>query len=64
MLDGETGLLVEPDDVDGLAEAILGILEDAALAGRLGHNGRKRVEDELNWAAFALRVAGILGNRA
>lgn len=64
VLDGETGLLVEPDDVDGLAEAILGILEDAALAGRLGHNGRKRVEDELNWAAFALRVAGILGNRA
>jgi phosphatidylinositol alpha-1,6-mannosyltransferase len=48
VIDCETGLLVEPDDPDAIAEVILQILEDAVLAERLGHNGRKRVEAELN----------------
>ncbi|MEA3365500.1 MAG: glycosyltransferase, partial [Candidatus Hydrogenedentes bacterium] len=60
VIDGETGLLVEPDNPETIAEAILRILDDAELAWRLGHNGRKRVEDALNWAAFARGVAHIL----
>ncbi|MBI3119664.1 MAG: glycosyltransferase family 4 protein, partial [Candidatus Hydrogenedentes bacterium] len=51
--DGETGLLVPPEDVSALAEAILGLLCDPEQAARLGRAARKHVE-----AAFELeRVA-------
>lgn len=54
--DGETGLLVPPDDPDALTDAILRVLADPALAQRLGKAGRARIEGELNWTAFARRV--------
>jgi len=60
VLDGETGLLVESDEPGAIAGALLRILEDPGLATRLGRNGRKRVEDVWNGAAFARRVAAIL----
>lgn len=42
--DGETGLLVAERDEDGLAEAILTLLRDEALAARMGATGRARAE--------------------
>ncbi len=39
--DGETGLLVPPDDVDALAAALLRPLRDRALAERMGSAGRE-----------------------
>lgn len=51
--DGETGLLVTPGDVDGLAEAVLLLLRDPERANTLGENGRARVASELNWRRFA-----------
>jgi phosphatidylinositol alpha-1,6-mannosyltransferase len=54
--DGETGLLVEPDQPEPLADAIIRLLEDTSLASRLGENGRRRVEAELNWATFTQRL--------
>jgi glycosyltransferase involved in cell wall biosynthesis len=44
IVDGETGLLVPPRDVDRLAESIVRLLEDRALAARLASAGRVRVE--------------------
>jgi glycosyltransferase involved in cell wall biosynthesis len=41
--DGETGLLVPPADPPALAGAILRLLEDAALARRLGENARREI---------------------
>ena len=41
--DGETGLLVEPDRPDEIADALVRILSDRALAERLGAGGRARV---------------------
>ncbi|MCB9420715.1 MAG: glycosyltransferase family 4 protein [Ardenticatenaceae bacterium] len=38
----ETGLLSEPDDIDGLANDLLTILEDKALAAKMGAAGRER----------------------
>jgi len=52
VIDGETGIIVEPEDPDGLAAAMIRILTDEALAERLGAAGRKRVEEELNWPIF------------
>jgi glycosyltransferase involved in cell wall biosynthesis len=39
--DGETGLLVPPEDEDALAGALLAVLGDRALAERLGRAGRR-----------------------
>jgi glycosyltransferase involved in cell wall biosynthesis len=40
--DGHTGLLLERDDLDGLAAALEHLRDDAALRARLGTAGRKR----------------------
>lgn len=57
--DGETGLLVEPDDADALAAAIIRLLEDRALAARLGERGRERVLAlEREWRAGVAAVWG------
>ena len=43
IVDGESGLLVEPDDLDGFARAVTGLLDDPARAEWMGHNARERV---------------------
>src|SRR5256885_14623325 len=47
--DGETGLLVPPEDPAALADAVCRVLGDRELAGRLGRNGRRAVETYFNW---------------
>lgn len=54
--DGRTGLLVDPDDPDAVADAVLKLLGDQDLARRLGENGLARVKEELNWATFTRRM--------
>jgi len=49
VVDGETGLLVDQDDVEGLALKIRTLLEDRALAARLGQNARQRVLSGYTW---------------
>ena len=43
--DGETGVLVDPVDLAGFAEAVLGLLRDPAAAESLGERARDRVRD-------------------
>jgi len=43
VVDGQTGYLVPPDDVQALAERALALLADGALRARLGQAGRARV---------------------
>jgi glycosyltransferase involved in cell wall biosynthesis len=45
VVDRETGRLVPPKDVEGLAHAMASLLKDPALARRYGEAGRKRVEE-------------------
>lgn len=62
IVDGETGLLVPPEDGDAIADAIIALLYHPDSARTMGQAGRRRVEKELNWDAFAdgaLRVAGV-----
>jgi phosphatidylinositol alpha-1,6-mannosyltransferase len=54
--DGETGLLVAPDDVAGLADALIRLLTDIDFAAMLGSNGRQRVLHEANWDRVADRL--------
>lgn len=63
VLDGETGLLVEPDDAGAVADAIVTVLRDEVLAARLGESGRKRVETELNWTTFTQKLLAVIEAR-
>ncbi|MBI1966464.1 MAG: glycosyltransferase family 4 protein [Gemmatimonadetes bacterium] len=47
--DGETGFVVDPDDVDAVATALSRLVTDQLLARRLGQAGRKSVETYYNW---------------
>jgi glycosyltransferase involved in cell wall biosynthesis len=51
--DGTHGLLVPERDAASLAGAISRLLDDGALAARLGANARRRIERELTWDATA-----------
>lgn len=53
ILDGETGLLVTPEDVAGLAAAVARFTADPALIHRWGLAGRQRVETRYSWRAAA-----------
>ncbi|MGH7524365.1 MAG: glycosyltransferase family 4 protein [Gemmatimonadales bacterium] len=47
--DGETGLLLAPDDVTGVAAAIDRLLRNSDQARGMGDAGREMVENHLNW---------------
>jgi len=55
-----TGLLVEPQDADAVAQAIIRLLRDPPEAQRLGENGRRRVEDELDWVHVTRQMLAIM----
>ncbi len=48
VLDGETGILIEPRDVDALAKAIARLLSDRALRKYMGLLGAARVEEDFS----------------
>jgi phosphatidylinositol alpha-1,6-mannosyltransferase len=62
VLDGETGLVVDPpDDVDAVAAAIGSLLDDPECRARLGAAARARVERELTYDVLAARLGRALG---
>ncbi|MBW7897488.1 GDP-mannose-dependent alpha-(1-6)-phosphatidylinositol monomannoside mannosyltransferase [Candidatus Brocadiaceae bacterium B188] len=62
VIDGKTGLLVEPHNIDEIAGAIIRLLNNTELARRMGENGRLRVEKELSWEILGERLANFLRN--
>ncbi len=57
--DGETGLVIDPDDPAAVAAAVNRLLGDAELRGRLGAAGRKAVERYYNWDRVAADLIAI-----
>jgi glycosyltransferase involved in cell wall biosynthesis len=57
---GEAGMLVSPDDPDGLAAALLQLLTDDAVAREIGAAGRRRVQQLHTWDHVADRMAPAL----
>jgi phosphatidylinositol alpha-1,6-mannosyltransferase len=47
--DGETGLVVNPDDPEAVATALKRLISDQLFARRLGQAGRKAIETYYNW---------------
>lgn len=60
IVDGVTGLLVNPHDPEDIANALARLLTDGDLALRLGQQGRLRVVRDFAWARVADRVQRIL----
>ena len=60
-----TGLLVAPSDAPALAAALLRVIDDPELAGRLGRAGRLRLESDFTTGAMVRKTldlyAGIRG---
>jgi len=54
--EGETGLLVEPGSVDELKGALERLLDDPALAARLGANGAHEVVGRFSWREVVSRI--------
>jgi alpha-maltose-1-phosphate synthase len=57
--DGETGLLVPPDEPRALADALNALLRDPGRAQAMGQAGRKRAVAEFGWPAIAAQTAGL-----
>jgi glycosyltransferase involved in cell wall biosynthesis len=60
VIDGLTGKLVDDEDVEGLQQAIKGLLEDRDERQRLGANARARAL-KLSWESSSNQVLGFLG---
>lgn len=56
VVDGETGLLVPPQNPEELAEALNRLLSDRVLAEEMGKMGRERVERLFSWERVAERT--------
>jgi len=59
--EGETGLLVDPEDPESVARAIGGLLDDPARGRAMGAAGRKAVETFYNWARVVADLRAISG---
>jgi glycosyltransferase involved in cell wall biosynthesis len=57
--DGESGRLVEPGDVEGLARSLAELAQDAALREAMGSRGQKRALEGFAWPAIAARTVAL-----
>lgn len=60
VIHGETGLVVDGNEVDEVAEAIRELLGDPERATKLGAAGADRVHRDLTWDALSIRLRGLL----
>jgi len=58
--DGETGMLVEPGNVQAMREAIQFLIANPKEAKRLGNNARQRILEELNLETYVNKIADLL----
>jgi len=59
VVEGETGRLLQPRDVEGLRAALTELLADEMLRRRMGEAGRARYEAEFTLEMMASRIYGL-----
>jgi starch synthase len=62
--DGQTGLLVPPDDPASLADALNTLVRDPGRARAMGRAGRERALTEFSWDAVAAQTAALYAELA
>ncbi len=60
IIDGETGILVEPGNIEGMRDAIRSLSANPKEAKRLGNNARQRIIEELNLETYVKNIAEVL----
>ena len=60
VVDGVTGLLVDPTDLEQISRAIISLLLDSQLRCRMGHAGRKRAQEHFQWEIAAQNISRIV----
>ncbi len=59
VVDGETGTLIPPDDLDALVRAIEPFLADPGMAAAMGRKGREKAEADHDIAQEAARIVEV-----
>jgi glycosyltransferase involved in cell wall biosynthesis len=59
VVDGETGFLALPNDLSGMTDKVLYLLDNPQRAKEMGRNGRASLELDYNWTKLALDVLGV-----
>lgn len=62
VIDGKTGILVDPENITEVADSIIKVLTNNKLAKAMGEKGRKRVEEEFSFHSFKNKLENILEN--
>jgi glycosyltransferase involved in cell wall biosynthesis len=57
--DGQSGLLVPPDDEEAMADALVRIVSNDVERRRMGEHAYVRSRERYSWPALAARVAGV-----
>jgi phosphatidylinositol alpha-1,6-mannosyltransferase len=60
VVDNQTGILVNPEDINSIAIAIIKLLTDQNLANKLGVQGKERVLKEFQWPKQIAKLENIL----
>jgi phosphatidylinositol alpha-1,6-mannosyltransferase len=63
IVEDETGLLVDEDNPNQLAQKISHLLEHPDVAARLGKRGRERILHEANWDSVAEKMYNIMQHK-
>jgi glycosyltransferase involved in cell wall biosynthesis len=64
VVNGETGILVEPGNVPALRAALQRLLGDVELRRRMGEAGRKRAADHFGWDAVTRKTLDVYARYA
>ena len=56
VLDGKTGILIKPKDVDGLVNALKKLIDNPLFAKEMGRLGRKRMEKGYSWDIICKKI--------
>lgn len=57
---GNNGLLVDPININEIAQAIITLLKNKGKADLLGSQGYKRVQEQFNWSEQAKKIISII----
>jgi len=55
-----SGILVDPENIDRIAGAVIGLAQDAKLRIKLGEQGRERAINEFNWPRQVAKIYDII----
>jgi phosphatidylinositol alpha-1,6-mannosyltransferase len=61
IIDGQTGLLVDPLDINAISQAVLKLLGDPSYAAQLGEAGYDRVKNQFDWreGIYQMKKTGL-----